>query len=443
MHRFRITRRTTLRGIGTGLALPLLDIMEPVAAASAELTAPPVRSAFIFFPNGVIVDDWQPQGEGRAFRLGPTMEPLQEFSQDILILSGLAQHHARANGDGPGDHARNTSAFLTGAQPRKTSGADLFVGTSIDQAIAARIGDCTRLSSMELGLEDGRQAGNCDSGYSCAYSSNISWKGPSTPAAKEVHPRLAFNRLFGIRENSKEQKRRDAARKSVLDFVAADAQQLRRRAGGSDRARLDEYFQSVREVEQQIERAARFVPPDVPDTELPENIPGEFQTHVRLMYEIMALAFRTDSTRVCSFMLGNGGSDRTYPDVDVKDGHHSLSHHRDQEDKIAALRRIDRYLVEQFAWFLKRLKSMPEKDSTVLDHSMILYGSAISDGNRHRHENLPILLAGRGGGTIDTGRHVRYQEETPLNNLFLAMSQRMGADLESLGDSTGVLSLTE
>ena len=437
-----ISRRTVLRGIGTGLGLPLLEVMQPAGAfASSAVPAAPLRTAFVFFPNGAIQDSWRPAGEGRDFRFGATMESLSEFHDDLIIFTGLAQHHARANGDGAGDHARNASAFLTGAQPRKTSGSNILVGQSIDQAIAAQIGRATRLTSFELGIDRGRNAGSCDSGYSCAYSNNVSWRTASTPMAKEVHPRLAFNRLFGIAENSEEQKRRDATRSSILDFVAGDARRLMKKVSGSDRAKLDEYFNSVRDVEKSIEHALKFDPPEPPEMDLPEDIPGEYQAHVRLMYDIQLLAFQTDSTRISSFMLGNAGSNRTFPEVDVRDGHHSLSHHRNEADKMEQLRRIDRYQVEQFAWFLGRMKSVTEGDATLLDNSMILYGSAISDGNRHNHDDLPIILAGKGAGTIDTGRHVKFESETPLNNLFLAISERMGAGLTELGDSTDSLPL--
>jgi len=420
----------------------MLDVMQSAKALDTSIPVAPVRSAFVFFPNGVILDPWRPIGEGTDYQFGPTMESLAEFHDDLTIFTGLAQHHARANGDGAGDHARNGGAFLTGAQPRKTSGADISVGVSIDQAMARNIGSRTRLPSLELGLDRGRNAGNCDSGYSCAYSSNISWKSESTPMAKEVHPRLAFNRLFGIRENSGEQKRMDETRTSILDFVATDASRLMKQASRSDRAKLDEYFTSVREVEQRITRAARFVPPDVPDIEMPEDIPGEFKEHARLMFDIQVLAFQTDSTRISSFMLGNAGSNRTYPDVDVRDGHHGLSHHGGKEEKVEQIKRIDKYLVEQFAWFLGRLKSVEEGDGTLLDNCMVLYGSGIADGNRHNHDDLPIVVAGRGGGSIDSGRHIKLTEETPLNNLFLAFSERMEAGVTELGDSTGVLPLT-
>jgi len=436
-----LNRRTVLRGIGTGLALPLLDVMQSrsAAAAAESAAAVPVRTAFVFFPNGAIQEAWKPNGQGREFEFGPTMESLAEFRDDLILFSGLTQHHARANGDGAGDHARNASAYLTGAQPRKTSGADISVGVSIDQAMASRIGTTTRLSSLELGIERGRNAGNCDSGYSCAYSGNISWKTATTPMAKEIHPRLAFNRLFGIRDSSSEEKQRDANRRSILDFVTDDAGRLMKKVSGSDRVKLDEYFTSVRELEQQMERAANMAPVDVPVMELPEDLPGEFVVHARLMYEILVLAFQTDSTRISTFMLGNAASNRTYPDVDVRDSHHGLSHHQGDEDKVSQLKRIDRHIMEQFAWFLGRLKSVQEGEGTLLDNCMVVYGSAIADGNRHSHHDLPIILAGRGGQTIAPGRHVTFEEETPLNNLFVALSHRMGADISEFGDSTGVL----
>jgi hypothetical protein len=261
--------------------------------------------------------------------------------------------------------------------------------------------------------------------------------------AKEVHPRLAFNRLFGIRENSETQKRRDATRSSILDFVANDAGRLMKNVSGSDRAKLNEYFTSVREIEQQIERAAAFTPVNVPDIDLPEDIPGEYKAHVQLMYNIQLLAFQTDSTRISSLMLGNAGSNLTFPDVDVRNGHHGLSHHQNDEEKVAQLTRIDKYQVELFAWFLGRMKSVSEGEGTLLDNCMIVYGSAISDGNRHNHDDLPIIMAGKGGGTLKTGRHVKFEKETPLNNLFLAINDRMGSGLTELGDSTEVLSLNE
>ncbi|MDG2131260.1 MAG: DUF1552 domain-containing protein [Fuerstiella sp.] len=436
-----INRRAVLRGAGTALSLPFLDIMHPVSASSKAAVAP-ARMAFVFFPNGAIMDRWKPTGDGAEFELGETLKPLESHKNDLLIMTGLTQHHARANGDGGGDHARNASAFLTGAQPRKTSGADIEVGVSADQAAARLIGAQTRLPSLELGIERGRNAGNCDSGYSCAYSTNISWKSPNTPTAKEINPRLAFERIFGSREAAATQERRQRFRKSILDFVSEDARRLQGKLGGTDRHKLDEYFTSVREVEQRIDRAGHLRPDDIPEVDLPAGVPTDLSEHLRLMYDIMLLSFQTDSTRIVSFMVGDAGCNRTYREVDVKGGHHQLSHHRNDEEKMDQIARIDKFLAEQFADFLTRMKSVREGDSNLLNNSMILYGSAISDANRHDHHDLPIVVAGRGGGKVSTGRVVRHPGETPLNNLLLAMAHGVGADLDELGDSTEPLNLS-
>ena len=407
-----LNRRTVLRGgVGTAMALPLLDIMQPVVSAASVtgVQTAPNRMACIFFPNGAIMDKWKPEGEGKNFKLNSSMASLEQHRSDLLLLGGLTQHHARANGDGGGDHARNASAFLTGAQPRKTSGADIQVGMSIDHAIASKVGNQTRLPSLELGIERGRNAGSCDSGYSCAYSTNISWKAPNTPTSKEINPRLAFERLFGNPEAAATAERRNKFRKSILDFVSEDANRLNAKLGGTDRQKLDEYFTSVREIEQRIDRANHLRPVEIPDVALPEGVPAELTEHLRLMYDIMLLAFQTDSTRIITFMVGDAGCNRTYREVDVKSGHHELSHHRDDKEKTEQIARIDKYLVDQFSAFLTRMKQVREGDSNLLDNSMILYGSAISDGNRHAHDDLPIILAGKGAGTLDSGRAVNFE----------------------------------
>jgi hypothetical protein len=292
------------------------------------------------------------------------------------------------------------------------------------------------LPSLELGIERGRNAGNCDSGYSCAYSTNISWKSPNTPTAKEINPRLAFERIFGSREAAATQERRQRFRKSILDFVSEDARRLQGKLGGTDRQKLDEYFTSVREVEQRIDRANHLRPEDIPEVNLPAGVPPELSEHLRLMYDIMLLSFQTDSTRIATFMVGDAGCNRTYREVDVKGGHHQLSHHRNDEEKMAQIAKIDKFLAEQFAGFLTRMKAVQEGDGNLLDNSMILYGSAISDANRHNHHDLPIVIAGRGGGSVKTGRAVHHPNETPLNNVLLAMAQGVGADIAELGDST-------
>ncbi|MEO1981026.1 MAG: DUF1552 domain-containing protein, partial [Fuerstiella sp.] len=288
----------------------------------------------------------------------------------------------------------------------------------------------------------GRNSGNCDSGYSCAYSTNISWKSPNTPTAKEINPRLAFERIFGSREAAATQERRRRFRKSILDFVSEDAARLQGRLGGTDRRKLEEYFTSVREVEQRIDRANHLRPQEIPDVNLPAGVPAELSEHLRLMYDIMLLSFQTDSTRIATFMVGDAGCNRTYREVDVKSGHHQLSHHRNDEDKVKQIARIDHFLVQQFSDFLTRMKAVQEGDSNLLDNSMILYGSAISDGNRHNHHDLPIVVAGRGGGSVQTGRVVQNPNETPLNNLLVAMAQRVGADIGELGDSTKPMDLS-
>lgn len=439
----KLNRRTVLRGIGTGLALPLLESMSLPRLLAATTAAPtaPVRMACIFVANGAIMDKWKPTGEGNDYQLSTTLEPLAPYKDDMLVLGGLTQHHARANGDGGGDHARNASAYLTGAQPRKTSGADISVGQSIDQAVAARIGSQTRLPSIELGIDRGRNAGSCDSGYSCAYSSNISWKSATTPTSKEVNPRSAFERLFGNPESAADMERRMRNRRSILDFVSEDAKRVQQVVSGADRQKLDEYFSSIRDIEQRIARASNM-PKAIPELNLPDGVPSDLKEHIQLMFDILLVAFQTDSTRVATLMIADAGSNRSYPEVDVRDGHHELSHHQKDADKMAKIARIDRYLVERFSYFVEKLKSTTEGDSNLLNNSMILYGSAISDGNRHSHDDLPIILAGRAGGTINTGRYVQHPNETPLNNLFLAMSERMGAKIDSLGDSKGVLDLS-
>jgi hypothetical protein len=435
-----LSRRTVLKGMGATLALPVLDAMVPKAAWAAPEQLVKNRSAFVFFPNGVIMDDWYPKQTGANFDLPKSLKSLKDHQQDLLVISGLAHDKARANGDGAGDHARSSAAFLTGSQPRKTDGADIHLGKSIDQLMAEQVGQDSRLPSLELGIEAGRQAGRCDSGYSCAYQSNISWKSPTTPTGKEVNPRAVFERMFGTGEDDKARRQREFYRKSVLDFVTTDADKLKKQLGTNDRRKLDEYFTSVREIEQRIERSAAESQQAMPDMEIPAGIPKDWAEHVRLMFDLMVVAFQTDTTRICTFMLANEGSNRRYKEVGVNEGHHQLSHHKNDKEKMALIQKIDEYLVQQFAWFLDRLKSIQEGDGTLLDHSMIVYGCAISDGNRHWHHDLPIILAGRGNGTIDPGRHVKYDSETPMNNLFLAMLDRMGGTEDRFGDSTGRVS---
>ncbi len=434
-----LARRTVLKGLGASLALPILDAMVPKAAWAAPEKLAATRMAFIYVPNGAIMQDWTPQAEGKSFELSKTLSPLAEHRSDLLVLSGLAHNLARAHGDGAGDHARDSAVFLTGARPRK-SDSDIQVGQSVDQFAAERIGRDSRLPSLELGTEAGRQAGRCDSGYGCAYQSNISWKSATTPMAKEIRPQAVFERMFGGDLDPKVQAKRAFFRQSILDFVADDASQLSKRLGASDKHKMDEYFTSVREIEQRIDRAGKKLP-DAPKMDLPEGVPSDFAMHVKLMYDLMLVAFQTDTTRISTLMLANSGSNRKYMELGVAEGHHQISHHQNEKDKIAKLQKIDQYMVEQFAYFLKRMKATKEGDSNLLANSMIMYGGAIADPNRHAHHDLPILLAGQGGGNIDTGRHLRVPKETPVSNVFVSMLQALKINVDSFGDSNGKLSL--
>jgi len=437
-----LPRRTFLKGMATSMALPWLEAMGPqTALASPAANATPIRLAFVFFPNGAIPAAWNPTGQDNDYELSETLKPLREHKEDFLVLSGLTQDNGRAKGDGAGDHARSASTYLTGTHPYKTAGANIKAGVSVDQAAAKMIGYQTKLPSLELGLEPGRTAGSCDSGYSCAYSSSISWKTPNTPMAKEIDPRLVFDRLFGSDAASAEDKaKRDFYRKSILDVVAEDAKYLKIQLGKTDRNKIDEYFTSVRELEQRIDRIELIEQKPLPQNiKAPEGVPRDLQEHMRLMYDLMVLAFQTNSTRISTFMIGNAGSNRAFKNVGVQEGWHSLSHHRKVEEKIKHLKAIDKYLASEFGYFLKKMKSVKEGERTLLDNSMIVYGSGLGDGNRHTHHDLPIVLAGRGGGSISPGRHLVYDKDTPLNNLFLSLLDRVGAKVEAIGDSSGRL----
>jgi hypothetical protein len=341
-------------------------------------------------------------------------------------------------GDGAGDHARSAAAFLTGAHPYKTSGANIRVGVSVDQIAAAKIGRSTPLPSLELGIDHGATAGNCDSGYSCAYSSCISWKTPTTPMAKEINPKLVFERMFGSGNvGPQERERRNFLRKSILDLVRDDSDRLNKKLGLADRRKMDEYTSGVRDLEMRIELAGQSAARRPADVAVPVGVPEDFAKHVELMFDLLALAFQTDMTRIATFMFGNEGSNRGYSMVGAKDGHHALSHHRNNQELIAQLKRIDRYLVGHYAAFLAKLRSIREGEGTLLDNCMVLYGSGIKDGNAHTHHDLPILLGGRAGGSIVPGRHLKLPNETPLNNLFLSLLERVGAGVPQVGDSTG------
>ena len=402
--------------------------------------------AFLYVPNGVHMPAWTPRMTGTGLELTEILEPLRAVKDDLLVLSGLTLNPARALGDGGGDHARAMASFLTGRHPRKTDGANLCAGLSVDQLAARSLGRSTRFATLEIGCEGGRNGGECDHGYSCAYQSNLSWQSESTPVAKQINPRLVFDRLFG--EPGKGAGAQDPARaarrrKSILDFVGGEARQLERALGPSDRRKLNEYLTGVREVEQRIERAQPAVHLGAAKYPRPLGIPTDYQEHLRLMADLLTLAFQSDLTRVATFVFANDGSNRSYRSIGVPDGHHDLSHHGGDEAKLDKIRKINRFHVTQLAYLLQKLKSIPEGDGSVLDHSMIVYGSGISDGNAHSHGDLPILLAGKANGTVKTGRHIRLRDETPLTNLYVSMLNRMGVPVARFGDSTGELTAVE
>jgi hypothetical protein len=427
------TRRQFLRGMASLVALPSL---ESVAAAPAAST-PPLRLAYIYAPNGVNTALWFPRETGAAYALPPSLEPLAPLRESFQVVSGLSLDKARPNGDGAGDHARANAAFLTGCQPRKTAGADIRNGISVDQIAAAAVGHETRLPSLEISTDDARRSGNCDSGYSCAYQFNLAWRSETTPVPAQRDPRRVFERLFGTGDREQDA-RRVARRKSVLDFVMEDARRLQARASGADRVRLDEYFTSVREIESRIGRAEGFRR-EVPEFDVPNGVPEGYREHLRLMYDMLALAFATDSTRVATYLLAHDGSNRTFPEIGIRDPHHGLSHHQKNPRNLEALAKIDHFYISEFARFLGKLRDTREHDgSSLLEHCMIVHGGGIHDGDRHNHDDLPILLAGGGGGTLQPGRHIRAVEGTPLTNLHLALLKRMGAPADRVGDSTGV-----
>lgn len=438
----RITRRTMLRGMGTAIALPFLDIMAPTSAFAQSVSSP-VRMAFLFVPNGVNMNYWTPTVTGAGYQLPEILAPLSGVRDQLSVLTGLAQMKAFANGDGPGDHARSSASWLTGVQAKKTAGSDIRAGISIDQLVAQELAGQTKFGSLELGCERGALAGNCDSGYSCAYSSAISWQGESTPLAKEVNPRAVFERLFGNDQEGESKESRAKRREydiSVLDFVIDDAQQLKNQLGARDQQKMDEYFTAVRDIET---RLVKFEQENkdlmASGFEIPTGIPRDRGEHIRLMGDMMVLAFRADLTRVSTLMFANEGSNRPYREIDIHEGHHDISHHGKDPDKMGKKKAIDLYHAKQAAYILNKMKETPDGDGSLLDNSMVIYGGGISDGDRHNHDDLPLVLAGKAGGRIPTGQHFEFASRTPMTNLFLSMMDAMGVEVEKFGDSTGKL----
>ena len=442
------SRRRFLRGLGALMALPALEATAPFAARAATAAKTgaagslPLRMAFVYTPNGKNMEHWTPGKDGSSYDLSPSLAPLKDLKSEFQVISGLKHEKAQANGDGGGDHARANASFLTGVQARKTAGADIRNGISIDQVAANDIGQLTRLPSLELSCDEARRAGNCDSGYSCSYQFNLAWKSETTPLSPERDPKLAFERLFGSGGGGSEE---DAARakreffnKSVLDFVMEDARSLQKHLGYTDKQKLDEYLSSVRDIERRLTSADQFSK-SMPDYKKPTGIPESYQEHIRLMFDLQVLAFQTDTTRISTFLLAHDGSNRSFPEIGVPDAHHGISHHQRDAIKLEKIAKIDTYYSEQFAYFLQKLKGIKEGNGTLLDNCMIVFGGGISDPDRHNHDDLPVILAGGGGGTLKTGRHLRLRDETPMCNLYLSMMDRMGVKTANFGDSTGKL----
>lgn len=445
-----LSRRLFLKSVGVCVGLPLMESILPtplraatgVPAPATTASGAPLRMAFMYFPNGARQDYWWP-AEGPTLELGRTMQPLMALRDKVQVVGGLALHEADPGNDGGGDHARANATFLTGARARKTDGSDIHVGISIDQLAAKHVGNATRLPSLELSCDSVRKAGGCDSGYSCAYVYNISWQSPTTPMTPEPNPRLVFERLFGSGSPGERQRNyeiRLRKQKSLLDFVLDDARGMNGQLSLRDRDKLDEYLTSVREIERRLEHAESFGPLPNPGVDTPTGTPTDYGQHMDLMYDLLALAFQTDSTRVATLLLAGDGSNRAFSEIGIDEGHHYCSHHRGNADLLEKVGRIDYYYMQHFARFLGKLDQMKDPDGTsVLNNSMIVYGCGNSDGNKHTHTNLPVVLAGGGGGSFTPGRSVRY-EDVPMTNLYLTMARRMGVSgVPRIGDSTGVL----
>jgi hypothetical protein len=439
-----IPRRTFLRGAGATLALPVLDAMTP--ALSAE-TKRPIRMSFIEVPNGIMMDKWTPATEGADFELTPVLQPLAQFRDRMLVLSGLDQQQSAAReNEVAGDHPRACTAWLTGAHAKMTAGADLRAGISVDQIAAKEFGKYTQLASLEVGLESAEVMGACESAYSCAYYNTVSWRNETTPLPMENRPRAIFERLFGD-AGSTDPETRTAMRqdeRSILDAVTEDVKRLRGKLGGPDRGKIDQYLEAVRDVERrmQLAEAQKQADPNLPRLGGPTGVPQLFSDYYKLMTDLMVLAWQTDMTRVCTFQIGHEMSGRAYPEIGFGDAHHSVTHHQGDPEKIAKTIQINIFHTKMLAYYLDKLRSTPDGDGSLLDHAMLLYGGALSDGNLHLYTNLPLLLVAGGGAGIKGGRHIRYPGRTPMGNLLLTMLDKADVPyVEKLGDSSGRLEL--
>ncbi len=437
----QLSRRQVLRGLGAAIVLPTLISASPAFAKSVAGKAAPTRMAFVYVPNGAIPASWWPAGDGGAdFALSPTLAPLANVRKNIQVISGLGDVSAEPGADGAGDHARAGGTFLTGVRIKKTAGSDIHAGVSIDQVVANQIGHLTRFASLELTCDVVRKSGECDSGYACAYEYNLAWQSANQPLAPEHNPQFAFERLFGDgprNERVANLKRRENDQHSILDYVMEDAKSLNSRLDGRDRQKLDQYLTSVREIEQRI-AISKSMKVANPDIDAPAGVPASYEEHVALMFDMLHLAFQTDSTRVATLLLAREGSNRPFNDIGISSGHHDLSHHKNTPEIIAKVQLIDKWYVARLAAFLEKMDKTPDVDGqSLLHHSMILYGSGNADGNRHTHVNLPVVFAGAGGGAFEPGQYIKAKEQ-PITNLYLSMADAMGGErIEKHGDSTG------
>jgi hypothetical protein len=434
-----IPRRALLKGLGTSIALPFLDSMVPAMATAAQQKAP-VRMGWVYVPNGMDVRNWNLDYEGRLTKLSRILEPMTPYKDDMTVLANLTHNNGRALLDGAGDHGRCCASYLTGIQPKKTM-VDIKNGISVDQIVANQIGSQTRFPSLELGMEDARQAGDCDSGYSCAYTNNLAWRSETQPLPPILDPRAMFERMFGADAGLEpaERDRRNRLRRSILDFVTEDTKKLQREVGPTDRRKLDEYLGSIRDIEKQLEKAANDNKQVDPGMAQPYGMPADFAEHFKLVTDMLTVALQADLSRVFTFLVTREGTSRSYRELGIADGHHPLTHHMNKPDLMEKVSIINTYHVKQMAGWVEKLKSIKEGDGSLLDNCMIIYGAGLTDGNRHNHEDLPTILLGKAGGAIRPGYRRQYRRETPMSNLFLTMMDIMGVRAEHFGDSSGRL----
>jgi hypothetical protein len=434
-----LSRRTMLRGIGATIALPLLDAMVPAMTALQKTPARPVRRlGVVYHPNGVIYENWLPKGVGRDFTLSPTLEPLEPFKNQLVVVTGLSSHQAEALGDGGGDHSRASGTYLTGVHVKKSDSV-VGNGMSMDQIAAKAFERDTQLSSLQLTADDNSLVGACDVGYSCAYSSTLSWLTPTLPLMAENNPRVVFERLFGASESTDPRVRASRLRqdRSILDSVTSRVKELQQALGPTDNRKMGDYLESLRDVERRIQKAEEQSSKEIPDVARPAGVPDGFQPHVELLYDLQLLAYQSDLTRVITFMYGREQTGRPYPQIGIPEPHHPLTHHQNDAGKMAKCTIIQTYHIRLFVSYLEKLQATPDGDGTLLDNVMLLYGGGISNSDRHTHGPLPTLLLGGGAGTLKGGRHLVYPENTPLTNLQLTLLHKMGVPTERLGDSTG------